>query len=83
MKLPCSDLTVKKAEDHISNFQNWVARTSITDNESVNLSAAVRKVCIYRCRRKVQVFWPLTHCSDIWQKKCIMYLSTFPSDLTE
>ena len=41
-------LTVKKAEDHIRNFQNSVARIRnpvVTYHQSVNLSAAANKVC--------------------------------------
>ena len=60
-------LTVKKAELHIRNFQNSVARirnSVVTNHESVNLSAAAKDFCdsVNLNAEKILFFWPLAHC---------------------
>ena len=82
-------LTVKKAEDHIQNFQNSVARvrnTVVTNHESVYLSAAAKEVCdsvnlIVAERFKFSGHLRIAQLFN--EKKLSVYLSRFPSNLIE
>ena len=87
--MQCTNLTVKKAEDHISYFQNSVARirnSSITDHESVNLSAAAKEVCDsvhLNVAERFKFSGHLRIAQLFNEKKFAMYLSKFPSELIE
>ena len=84
-----TSLTVKKAEDHIRNFKNSVARirnSTITDHESVNLSAAAKEVCDsvnLNVAERFKFSGHLRIAQLFDEKKFNAYISTFPSNLVE
>ena len=82
-------LTVKKAQDHIQNFQNSVARirnSVVTNHESVNISAAAKEVCDsvnLNVAERFKFSGHLRIAQLFDEKKFSVYLSRFPSNLIE
>ena len=80
-------LTVKKAEYHIQNFQNSVARIKnsvVTNHESVNLSAASKEVCDsvnLNVANRFKFSGHLRIAQLFDEKNFPLYLSRFPSNL--
>ena len=85
----CTNLTVKKAEDHLSNFKNAVARirnSSLTVHDSINLSAAAKEVCDsvgLNVSERFKFSGHLRVAQLFEEKQFNTYLSLFPSALIE
>ena len=87
--MQCTNLTVKKAEDHLSNFKNAVARirnSSLTVHDSINLSAAAKEVCDsvgLNVSERFKFSGHLRVAQLFEEKQFNTYLSLFPSALIE
>ena len=74
--MQCNNLTVKIAEDHLSNFKKAVARirnSTLTVNDTVNIFAAAKAVCDSVGLNVAERFKFFDHLrvAQLFEEKCI------------